>query len=52
LPGDNIGIDARSWIETDERTGKSYFKLPVPEPAVVQRLADALAGLLGGAGRR
>lgn len=38
----------QSWIETDAATGKSYLKLPVPEPATVQRLADALSGLLAG----
>ena len=32
----------QSWIETDAATGKSYLKLPVPGPATVQRLADAL----------
>jgi superfamily II DNA or RNA helicase len=42
----------RSWLETDERTGKSYIRLPVPEPEAVQRLADALAGLLGVAEKR
>ncbi len=35
-------------IETDPRTGQTYLKLPVPEPAAVQRLADALRGLLAG----
>jgi superfamily II DNA or RNA helicase len=38
----------QSWIETDAASGKSYLKLPVPEPATVQRLADALSGLLAG----
>lgn len=37
-----------SWIETDAATGKSYVKLPVPEPETVQRLAEALTGLLAG----
>ena len=37
-----------SWIETDTRTGQRYLKLPVPEPAAVQRLADALSGFLSG----
>jgi superfamily II DNA or RNA helicase len=37
-----------SWLETDARTGQTYLKLPVPEPAVVQKLADALSGLLAG----
>jgi superfamily II DNA/RNA helicase len=33
-------------IETDPRTGKSYLKLPIPEPETVHRLAGALSGLL------
>ncbi|MFN0317442.1 MAG: DEAD/DEAH box helicase [Burkholderiales bacterium] len=37
-----------SWIETDARTGQSYLKLPIPEPAAVQKLAEALSGLLSG----
>ncbi|MEO8007140.1 MAG: DEAD/DEAH box helicase [Betaproteobacteria bacterium] len=36
------------WIETDTRTGQTFLKLPVPEPATVQRLADALSGFLSG----
>ncbi|MCU0736391.1 MAG: DEAD/DEAH box helicase [Methylotetracoccus sp.] len=39
---------ASRWIETDARTGQSYLKLPVPEPATVQRFADALTRLLAG----
>lgn len=35
-------------LETDPKTGQRYLKLPVPEPAVVQNLANALAGLLAG----
>ncbi len=33
-------------VETDPQTGRSYLKLPVPEPATVRRLADALRDLL------
>lgn len=39
---------AATWIETDPHTGKSYIRLPVPEPGAVQRLADALGSLLAG----
>ncbi len=35
-------------IETDAATGRQVLKLPLPEPATVQRLADALQGLLKG----
>jgi superfamily II DNA or RNA helicase len=44
--------DSHPWIETDAKTGKSYLKLPVPEPETVHRLADALAGLLEGLRRK
>lgn len=44
----NARAAPQAWIETDAATGKSYLKLPVPEPATVQRLADALGGLLAG----
>ncbi len=40
------------WIETDAQTGKSYVKLPVPEPETAQRLAEALTGLLAGLRRQ
>ncbi|MDP2787152.1 MAG: DEAD/DEAH box helicase [Pseudomonadota bacterium] len=33
-------------LETDPKTGRTYLKLPVPEPATIQRLADALRELL------
>lgn len=36
------------WIETDARTGQSYLRLPLPEPAAVQKLASALTQLLAG----
>lgn len=29
------------WIETDARTGKTYLKLPVPEPATVHQAPTA-----------
>jgi len=40
------------WVEHDAQSGKSYLKLPMPEPETVQRLAGALAGLLAGLQRR
>jgi superfamily II DNA or RNA helicase len=36
------------WIETDPATGRRSLKLPLPEPATVQRLADALQSLMKG----
>jgi superfamily II DNA or RNA helicase len=33
-------------METDPETGRSYLKLPIPAPATVRRLADALRELL------
>ncbi|MFA7242542.1 MAG: DEAD/DEAH box helicase [Sulfuricellaceae bacterium] len=36
------------WLEIDAKTGKSYLKLPVPEPETLQRLGGALQGLLAG----
>jgi len=33
-------------LETDPESGRAYLKIPVPDPAVVQRLADALRDLL------
>jgi hypothetical protein len=32
--------------ERDERTGQTYLKIRMPEPAVVDRVADALQALL------
>jgi hypothetical protein len=32
--------------ERDEQTGRTYLKIRVPEPAVVNRVADALQALL------
>ena len=36
------------WLETDPQTGRTYLKLPAPAPETLQRLAGALATLLGG----
>ena len=33
-------------LETDPNTGRTWIKLPVPEPAAIQRLADSLRDLL------
>lgn len=41
-----------SWVETDAQTGRSYLKLPMPEPQVVQQLSDALSRLIAGLGGR
>jgi hypothetical protein len=46
--GNKQSKGAPAWIETDSTTGRSYLKFPIPEPASVQRLADALSGLLSG----
>ncbi|ROZ63672.1 ATP-dependent helicase [Ramlibacter sp. WS9] len=37
---------AAPWIERDPHTGQEFLKLPLPQPQTVQRLADALRGLL------
>ncbi len=34
------------WVETDAETGRTYVKLPVPDPQVLQTLGDALARLV------
>ncbi len=38
------GLDAA--IERDPATGRDFLKIPLPQPQTVQRLADALGGLL------
>ncbi len=35
-----------AWIETDSATGKSFIKLPVPDPQTVQRLAGAIGDMI------
>ena len=52
--GNNAGersAAAVPWIEIDARTGRSYLKLPMPEPQAVQQLSDALTRLIAGLGR-
>ncbi len=55
-PRSDDGRDARavpeSWLETDPQTGRTYLKLPAPEPETLQRLAGALATLLEGLRQR
>jgi superfamily II DNA or RNA helicase len=46
------GSPAPSLLETDSDTGRTYLKIPVPDPHTVQRFADALAVLLGAHGKR
>lgn len=50
--GDEHAAVASPWVEYDAQTGKSYLKLPIPEPETVQRLVGALSGLLAGLQRR
>jgi superfamily II DNA or RNA helicase len=51
--GDNGKVQgaASPWVETDAKTGRSYLKLPMPEPQVVQQLSDALSRLIAGLGK-
>jgi hypothetical protein len=44
--GDAQPATSAQWIETDPRTGKSYMKLPIPEPDKVQQVTEALSGLI------
>jgi len=37
-----------SLVHTDPTTGERFLKLPVPDPASVQKLAEGLLGLLAG----
>jgi hypothetical protein len=52
-PGNGNGQPAASspWIKTDAQTGRSYLKLPMPEPQLVQQLSDALSRLIASLGR-
>ncbi len=48
LAAAQAGGAASPWLENDPATGKSYLKIPVPQPETVARLAGALQGLLAG----
>jgi len=39
------GGSAASLVTHDEKTGQSYFRLPLPEPDVVQKIIDVLGAL-------
>ena len=39
------GTMAARLVEVDEKTGRSYLRLPVPDPEVLKKIAEALAGL-------
>jgi hypothetical protein len=34
------------WVETDPQTGRSYLRLPMPQPEVLKQLTDALSRLI------
>ena len=40
------GKAASPLLDIDEQTGRSYLRLPLPDPAALTKLAAALAGLL------
>lgn len=42
---------AGALLETDAGTGRSYLRLPMPEPHVVQQLGDALCSLVNSLAR-
>jgi hypothetical protein len=44
--GEADGKAASSLLEIDEQTGRSYLRLPLPDPAALTKLAAALARLL------
>lgn len=46
--GGGNGTAAPRLLEVDEKTGRSYLRLPVPDPQVLKKLAEALTGLLTG----
>ena len=45
-PNSGDAKTAPSLLEVDQKTGRSYLRLPVPDPDVLTKLAAALAGLL------
>jgi hypothetical protein len=50
--GGGASAGTPSWVETDPATGRSYLRVPMPEPDTVARLAHALSGLLEGLRRK
>jgi Helicase conserved C-terminal domain len=44
--GNGATAAAARWIETDAETGRTYLKLPVPDPQVLQQLGEALSRLV------
>ncbi|MGH8219727.1 MAG: DEAD/DEAH box helicase [Steroidobacteraceae bacterium] len=44
--GDRTTTASPRWIETEAETGRTYLKLPVPDPQVLQTLGDALSQLI------
>jgi hypothetical protein len=43
---------ASPWIETDTQTGRTYLKLPMPEPQVVREVGEALSRLVSSLANR
>lgn len=47
-PQEIVKERVQAMVGKDETTGKSYLKLPLPEPEVVQEIFTALGGLVAG----
>jgi superfamily II DNA or RNA helicase len=45
--GNGQSATAPPWIETDAQTGRSYLKLPMPEPQALRQLTEAISRLIG-----
>lgn len=45
-PGQSQGKTAASFIDRDEQTGKSYLKVPLPEPEIIQNLFSTFSELM------
>ncbi len=45
-PNGGNGNTTAPLLEIDEKSGRRYLRLPMPDPAVLNKLAEALAGLL------
>jgi len=52
LAGAAASPEASPLVQRDAQTGRQYLRLPLPEPALLRQLADAIQVLNGGGGER